>query len=113
MAEYKLSYTASEIDERLGKINEIDSLKTLVGDTSVSEQIAEAISEVVEVYVQDEEPTDALEGSIWVDTSEDGLSGTPERNTANVYVVDAGTTDITTIDFSKYAIGDVVLVTTS
>ena len=25
--EYKLSYTASEIDERLGKVDEIDSLK--------------------------------------------------------------------------------------
>lgn len=66
----------------------------------------------VGVYVQDEEPTDASEGSIWIDTDEEGLSSTT-KTTANVYIVDAATTDVATVDFSKYAIGDVVVVTTS
>ena len=44
MAEYKLSYTASEIDQRLEKVDEIDSLKNLVGTRSVASQINSAIS---------------------------------------------------------------------
>ena len=165
--EYKLSYTASDINERLGKVDEIDSLKTLVGNTPVSEQISDAaqvladrddqyfltlessrvpvtrtingkaldqdivltpedigaitetdvanqIAEaIVEVYAQDEEPIDAPEGSIWIDTDADGASTTSGKVSANVYVVDARTTDVSTVDFSQYAIGDVVIVTTS
>jgi hypothetical protein len=34
MAEFKLSYTANEINE---KLTEVDILKSLVGNTSVSE----------------------------------------------------------------------------
>ena len=37
--EYKLSYTASQIDEKLGKVDDIDSLKELVGNTPVADQI--------------------------------------------------------------------------
>lgn len=44
MAEYKLSYTAQDIDERLRKVDEINSLRNLVGIKSVKEQINEAIS---------------------------------------------------------------------
>ena len=108
MAEYKLSYTAPDIDKRLGKVDEIDLLKTLVGNTPVSEQIADAI---VEVYVQDEEPTDAHNGYIWIDTSVSGLPDAPEKKSANVYVVDSATTDMTLIDFSQFSIGDVIVVT--
>lgn len=153
--EYKLSYTASQINERLGKAGEIDSLKNLVGTTPVSEQISKAIGNVkvetdntlsvsgsaadakttgdaitnlsnlvgttpvadqiaeaiVEVYVQDEAPSDAPTGSIWVDTSAPGQQESNNKHTAaNVYVVDAGQNDINSIDFSDYAIGDVVLV---
>lgn len=86
----------------------ITNLNTLVGDTSVADQIADAI---VEVYVQNEEPTDAVDGSIWVDLDADGAPTTSGKVTANVYVVDAGTTDMTTIDFSQYSIGDVIVVT--
>lgn len=155
--EYKLSYTASDINERLGKVGEIDSLKNLVGTKPVSEQISNAIADVkvetdttlkvsgsaadakvtgdaianlntlvgttpvadqiaeaiVEVYVQDEEPTNAPEGSIWVDTDADGASTSSGKITANVYVEDARTTDMSNVDFSKYAIGDVVIVTVS
>lgn len=46
MAEYKLSYTASEINEKLGKVDDIDSLKSLVGTTSVSEQISDALVDI-------------------------------------------------------------------
>lgn len=52
MAEYKLSYTANEINEKLGKVDEIDSLKNLVGNTSVKSQINQAIAQVDET-VQD------------------------------------------------------------
>ena len=52
MAEYKLSYTANEINEKLGKVDEIDSLKNLVGNTSVKSQINQAIAQVDEI-VQD------------------------------------------------------------
>lgn len=45
MAEYKLSYTANEINEKLGKVDEIDSLKNLVGNTSVESQINQAIAD--------------------------------------------------------------------
>lgn len=33
MTEYKLSYTASDINRRLGKVSEIDTLRTLVDET--------------------------------------------------------------------------------
>lgn len=91
----------------------ISNLNTLVGDTAVSEQIETAISEaIVEVYTQNDEPVNAPEGSLWIDTSKDGLPNT-QSSAARVYVADVATTDITTVDFSKYAIGDVVLVTSS
>lgn len=204
--EYKLSYTASDINERLRKVNDIDSLKALVGNTSVSDQISDAIENLeidtyehpathpasmitglaniatsgdyndltnkptiptqythptshpasmitglatvatsgsyndlsnkptipsivglattdyvedkiaeamVEVYVQDEEPADAVTGSIWVDTNEEGMPAPSAKTSANVYVVDARTEDLTTVDFSGFAIGDVVVVTIS
>ena len=44
-----------------------EQLNTLVGDTSVADQIAAAVG-TDEVYVQAEEPVDAPIGSIWVDT---------------------------------------------
>lgn len=92
----------------------IANLNTLVGNKSVSDQITDAIEEaIVEVYVQNDMPEDAPEGSIWVDLDADGAPTTSGKTTANVYVVDAGTTDMTTIDFSQYAIGDVVVVTSS
>lgn len=87
----------------------ISILNNRIGDKPIHEQIAEAI---VEVYVQGDEPTSAPEGSIWIDESESGLPNI-QNPTAKVYVVDAATTDITTVDFSKYAIGDVILVTSS
>lgn len=161
--EYKLSYTAPDINERLGKVDEIDVLKDLVGTTSVANQISNALDNmdvkidvdttlstsgaaadakatgdaitnlntlvgnipidnkiadaiadaIVDVYVQDEEPEDAQNGSIWVDTDEDGMPSTSGNTSSNVYVVDARTTDMTTIDFSQYAIGSVVVVTMS
>jgi hypothetical protein len=102
-----LSKTGAAADAKVTG-DEITNLKTLVGTTPVADQIAEAI---VEVYVQDEEPTDAPEGSIWVDTDADGELNTSSKKSANVYVVDARTNDLSTVDFSQYAIGDVVVVT--
>ena len=53
----------------------IDNLKSLVGDTKVSEQIEDAIGETTAddfgIYVQATEPTNAVAGDIWIDTSKD------------------------------------------
>jgi len=76
---------------------------------NLAEQIRAAAMD--EVYVQDEEPVDAPSGSLWIDTSNSGISPTDGRITAKLYVVDAGTTDMTEVDFSQYSIGDVVAVT--
>lgn len=88
----------------------ITKLNTLVGTTPVADQIAEAI---IDVYVQDDEPVDAPIGSIWIDTDANGASTTSGKVSANVYVIDAKTTDVTNVDFSQYAVGDVVVVTSS
>ena len=42
MAEFKLSYTAKEVNE---KLTEVDVLKSLVGNTSVSKQVESIINE--------------------------------------------------------------------
>lgn len=96
----------------------VDAIDVQIDDTGkrltdALEDLTVKAETIVGVYVQDEEPVDALEGAIWVDTDEDGLSSVSGKKSSNVYVVDAATTDITTVDFSKYAIGDVVLVTSS
>jgi hypothetical protein len=68
---------------------------------------------VVEVYVQNDMPEDAPDGSIWVDLDSDGAPTTSGKTKANVYVVDARTSDVSTVDFSQFSIGDVVVVTVS
>ena len=45
--EYKLKYSASDLNARLEKVAEIDPLKELVGTTSVSEQIASAADQIM------------------------------------------------------------------
>ena len=49
----------------------IDDLNKLIGDTSVEDQISDAISENL-IYKQNDEPENAVEGSIWIDMDEDG-----------------------------------------
>lgn len=53
----------------------ISDLKSLVGDTAVSEQISTAIGEATAddfgIYVQAQEPVDAIAGDIWIDTVND------------------------------------------
>ena len=85
--------------------NNIQDLETSKASKDyVTEKIQDAI--VQEVYVQDEAPTDAVEGSIWVDTNNDGLA-----NSANpkFHIVDVTGTNVNNIDFSQYAIGDIIL----
>lgn len=59
----------NDVDEK------VDTVRDLVGDTKVSVQISDAISEFsaddLGVYVQDTEPSNATNGAIWVDTSSD------------------------------------------
>lgn len=81
-----------------------------VTEAEVDDKIAEAI---VEVYVQDEEPTEAVAGDIWVDTDADGASTASNDKTARIYLEDARTTDMSQIDFSKYTVGDIIVVTVS
>ena len=92
--------------------DEIAKLKEMIGNSSISEQIAEAL---VEVYVQDDEPENAAVGSIWVDTEEKGLDDSQEQETynKNLYVIDANNSNTNEIDFSGYSAGDIILITTS
>ena len=61
-----------------GLKDRVDTVSGLVGDTAVSEQINKAIENIEipdQIYVQDEEPTDAEEGALWLDTDEEGYVG--------------------------------------
>lgn len=55
--------------------NEINNLKTMIGEVDVSEQINSALDEATAddfgIYVQAAEPTDAVDGDIWIDTAND------------------------------------------
>lgn len=65
--------------ELVAQINDVDdkvdAVSTLVGDTAVSEQISTAINKATAddfgIYVQSQEPADAIAGDIWVDTAND------------------------------------------
>ena len=109
MVDDTLSITGAAAEARTTGIA-INDLKELVGTEPVYKQIADAI---VDVYVQDEVPVDAHSNSLWVDTSADGLVNPDGSHIPNIYVVDAGETEMTDIDFSQYQIGDVILVTQS
>lgn len=85
---------------------------------AVSSELSTANSKIddvkVNIFTDNEEPVDAPDNSFWVDLDAEGLLDEEETvKPAKVYVVDAATTDVTTIDFSAYKIGDVILVTTS
>ena len=63
----------------------------------------------VGVYVGETEPADALDGDIWVNTNESATVAVK-----NIHLVNAGSSsDLSSIDFSKYAVGDIILVTMS
>lgn len=54
---------------------QIGNLESKVGDTSVADQIGVAINEATAddfgIYVQTDEPNDAVDGDIWIDTAND------------------------------------------
>lgn len=59
-----------------GLKNEVLAIGELVGDTKVSEQIANMSSELEnKIYKQNEEPLEAEEGALWIDLDEEGVSG--------------------------------------
>ena len=83
-------------------VNEaISGLSDLVGDTSVSTQISTAIDELIAddvgIYVQADEPTDASDGDIWIDsdaesteiTVDSALSSTSTNPVQNKVVASA------------------------
>lgn len=57
----------------------ISKLQGLVGSKSVSSQISDAVGKVTAeslgIYVSDTEPSGAAEGDIWIDTSENAMTG--------------------------------------
>lgn len=58
-----------------GLKNQVNSVSDLVGDTKVSDQIADAISKIDipdEIYVQPDEPLDAPDGTVWIDLDAEG-----------------------------------------
>ena len=71
------SLSASSTNPVQNKVvnNAISNLNSLVGDKTVSDQIASAINEVSAddfgIYVQAQEPTNAVAGDIWIDTAND------------------------------------------
>lgn len=68
-----------------GLKSRVDTVSGLVGNTAVSEQINEALGQLNNVYVQSEEPTDAPDGTIWVDTDEEGTNS--GGGSSDVFVV--------------------------
>ena len=54
-----------------GLENRVDTVSGLVGDTAVSQQITDAIDQLNKVYAQNEEPTDAPDGAVWIDLDEE------------------------------------------
>ena len=67
--------------------SEVNELQQLVGDTSVSTQISTAVEAITAddlgVYVQDTEPTEAVEGDIWIDSSADSGDYVPINHAHN------------------------------
>lgn len=64
--------------DEFASATDVEQLKTQVGDTAVSTQISSAISaltpEDVDIYVQADEPTQATDGSLWIDLSAESVS---------------------------------------
>jgi hypothetical protein len=57
---------------------QIGTLDAKIGDTSVSEQISEAIAKIPdEIYVQNEEPVDAQDGALWLDMDDKAQENLP------------------------------------
>ena len=91
------------------KVKEYINDKPLIsyGNTQALDATSRTIAKNnVGVYVVSDEPVDALDGDIWIDSDD------CEADT-NIHVVDANTTDISLIDFSSYKKGDIILVTMS
>lgn len=66
----------AELIAEIGAVDDkVDAVGALVGDKAVSEQISSAIEEATAddfgIYVQAQEPTEAVAGDIWIDTAND------------------------------------------
>ena len=63
--------------DEFASASDVVQLKEQVGDTSVSTQISNAInaltSENVDIYVQSDEPTQAVEGALWIDVDAESV----------------------------------------
>lgn len=67
--------------------SEFNELQSLVGETPVATQISTAVETITAddlgVYVQDTEPTDAVDGDIWIDSSVESGDYTPINHVHN------------------------------
>lgn len=94
---------------------EIGQLEAKVGTTAVSEQISNAIDEVTAddlgIYVQAQEPTEAVAGDIWIDTANDPsyippeLPDITESDNGKVLMVVNGTLQLVNLNLSVDANG--------
>ena len=94
---------------------EINNLKNLIGDTNVSDQITTAMDAVTAddfgIYVQDTEPTVAVAGDIWIDTSHDPAFIAPtipevtDADNGKMLMVVNGTYQLVSLDLSVDANG--------
>jgi len=55
------------------------------------------------IFVSDNEPENASDGDLWVNTSENVAT------VSNVHLVDVGSGDLSSIDFSKFNVGDICI----
>lgn len=55
-----------------GLKTQVNAVSDLVGDTKVSDQIADAVNKLDKIYKQNDEPVGAEEGALWLDMDEEG-----------------------------------------
>lgn len=82
-----------------------DDFEALVGDTSVSEQIVSILQEKADVYMQNDEPEDAVDGDLWIDLDDEGISFVDDTLSLSGYAADAAVVGSAISDIENKSIG--------